>query len=76
MTLHRSTLHRYLKQAGMVWHRATPTLKIKAPHYEEQRLAIALALAQDQTEHPVFYQDEVDINLNLKIGADWMSGGQ
>ncbi|WPD75058.1 hypothetical protein OGM23_18245 [Dickeya fangzhongdai] len=25
MTLHRSTLHRYFKQAGMVWRRAAPT---------------------------------------------------
>lgn len=24
------------------------------------------------TEHPVFYQDEVDIDLNPKIGANWM----
>lgn len=24
----------------------------------------------------MFYQDEVDIDLNLKIGADWMSKGQ
>jgi hypothetical protein len=25
---------------------------------------------------PVFYQDEVDIDLNPKIGADWMPKGQ
>lgn len=76
VTLHRSTLHRYLKQAGMVWRRAAPTLKIKDPHYEEKRLVIAQALVQDQTAHPVFYQDEVDIDLNPKIGADWMPKGQ
>ncbi|MCP6629353.1 winged helix-turn-helix domain-containing protein, partial [Klebsiella pneumoniae] len=40
VTLHRSTLNRYLKQAGIVWRRAAPTLKIKDPHYEEIRLAI------------------------------------
>jgi len=33
-------------------------------------------LAQKQTEHPVFYQDKVDIDLNPKIGADWMPKGQ
>ena len=27
-------------------------------------------------EHPVFYEDEVDIHLNLKIGADWQVRGQ
>lgn len=72
VTLHRSTLHRYLRQADMVWRRAAPTLKIKDPHYEEKRLVIDQALAQEQTAHPVFYQDEVDIDLNPKIGADWM----
>ncbi|ECE0472585.1 IS630 family transposase [Salmonella enterica subsp. enterica serovar Glostrup] len=76
VTLHRSTLHRYLRQADMVWRRAAPTLKIKDPHYEEKRLVIEQALAQEQTAHPVFYQDEVDIDLNPKIGADWMPEGQ
>ena len=76
VTLHPATLHRYLKQAGIVWRRATPTLKIKDPHYDEKHLAIEQALAQKQTEHPVFYQDEVDIDLNPKIGADWMLKGQ
>ncbi|EJJ3927829.1 IS630 family transposase, partial [Salmonella enterica] len=56
--------------------RAAPTLKIKDPHYEEKRLVIEQALAQEQTAHPVFYQDEVDIDLNPKIGADWMPKGQ
>lgn len=51
-------------------------LKIKDPHYDEKRLAIKQALTQKQTEHPVFYQDEVDIDLNPKIGADWMLKGQ
>ncbi|WP_368266000.1 IS630 family transposase [Dickeya chrysanthemi] len=75
-TLHRSTLHRYLKQAGMVWRRAAPTLKIRDPHYDEKRLAIEQALAQCSAANPVFYQDEVDIDLNPKIGADWMPKGQ
>ncbi|EAP7517621.1 DDE endonuclease [Salmonella enterica subsp. enterica serovar Typhimurium var. 5-] len=69
-------VNRYLRQADMVWRRAAPTLKIKDPHYEEKRLVIDQALAQEQTAHPVFYQDEVDIDLNPKIGADWMPKGQ
>lgn len=27
-------------------------------------------------EHPDFYEDEVDIHLNPKIGADWQLHGQ
>ncbi len=76
VTLHCATLHRYLKQAGIVWRRAAPTLKLEDPHYDEKRLAIEQALTQDQTEHPVFYQYKADIDLNPKIGADWMPEGQ
>lgn len=59
-------LRRHLKMAGIIWRRAAPTLIINDPHYEKKRLAIRLALARKQTEHPVFYQEEVDINLNPK----------
>lgn len=33
--------------------------------------AINVVLANCGTEHPVFYEDEVDIHLNPKISADW-----
>ncbi|ENR0026364.1 hypothetical protein I4534_26300 [Klebsiella sp. LTGPAF-6F] len=46
------------------------------PHSEEKRLSIEQAVAQKQTDHPVFCQDEFDIDLNPKIGADWMLKGQ
>lgn len=38
--------------------------------------AIHKALDGCSTEHPVFYEDEVDIHLNPKIGADWQLRGQ
>ncbi|EJS94005.1 Hypothetical protein Y17_2640 [Pectobacterium wasabiae CFBP 3304] len=38
--------------------------------------AINAALARCCAEHPVFYEDEVDIYLNPKIGADWQLRGQ
>ncbi len=38
--------------------------------------AIHKALDECSTEHPVFYEDEVDIHLNPKIGADWQLRGQ
>ncbi|EOS93352.1 TnpA protein [Erwinia tracheiphila PSU-1] len=38
--------------------------------------AINVALASCRAEHPVFYEDEVDIHLNPKIGADWQLRGQ
>jgi transposase len=43
----------------------------------ERRLAeIRRIAASDCSEEPVFYQDEVDIHLNPKIGPDWMLRGQ
>jgi hypothetical protein len=38
---------------------------------DEKMAAIHKALDECSAEHPVFYEDEVDIHLNPKIGADW-----
>lgn len=46
------------------------------PHKEEKMVAISAALTKCSREHPVFYEDEVDIHLNPKIGADWQLRGQ
>ncbi len=37
---------------------------------------ITEALSTCSEKHPVFYEDEVDIELNPKIGADWYLKGQ
>lgn len=37
--------------------------------------AIHKALDECNVEHPVFYEGEVDIHLNPKIGADWQLRG-
>ncbi len=69
-SLHASTIRRWLPAAGLVWRRAAPTLRIRDPHKEEKMAAIHEALAKCRAENPVFYEDEVDIHLNPKIGAD------
>ena len=74
--LHASTIRRWLPVAGLVWRRAAPTLCIRDPQRDEKMAAISAALAQCSQEHPVFYEDEVDIHLNPKIGADWQLRGQ
>lgn len=74
--LHASTVRRWLPSAGIVWRRAAPTLRIRDPNKEEKMAAIAEALSECSVEHPVFYEDEVDIHLNPKIGADWQLRGQ
>ncbi len=39
-------------------------------------VAINVVLASCGAEHSVFYEDEVDIHLNPKIGDDWQLRGQ
>ncbi len=74
--LHAGTLRHWLPSAGMVWRRAAPTLRIRDLHKDEKMPAIHKALDECSAEHPVFYEDEVDIHLNPKIGADWQLRGQ
>ena len=74
--LHAGTVRRWLPSAGLVWRRAAPTLRIRDPHKEEKMVALHEALAKCSAENPVFYEDEVDIHLNPKIGADWQLRGQ
>ena len=65
-TLHAGTVRRWLPLAGLVWRRAAPTLRIRDPHKDEKMAAIHKALSECSAEHPVFYEDEMDIHLNPK----------
>jgi transposase len=72
----RETVRRWLHAAGLVWRRPRPVLKRKDPRREEilQGLrGLLLNLPDDET---VVWEDEVDINLNPKIGCMWMRKGQ
>ncbi len=46
------------------------------PEYDEKMAKIAEAKTNVSEKHPVFYEDEVDIDLNPKIGADWCFKGR
>lgn len=59
-----------------MWRRAAPTLRIRDPHKDEQMAAIRKALDECSADHPVFYENEGEIHLNPKIGADWQLCGQ
>lgn len=75
-TVASSTVRRWLPSLGIVWRRAAPTLNIRDPDKEQKLAQISEALDSCSVEHPVFYEDEVDIDLNPKIGADWTVKGQ
>lgn len=61
---------------GIVWRRAAPTLKLPDPEYHEKIAKITEALSTCSEKHPIFYEDEVDIELNPKIGANGYLKGQ
>lgn len=73
--LHASTVRPWLPAAGLVWRRAAPTRPIRNLQKDEKMAVIHNALDQCNAEDPVFYEDKVDIHLNLKIGAGWQRRG-
>lgn len=74
--MHSSTIRRWLPQLGVVWNRARPTLCIPDAKKGQKMKAINSALRKADAAHPVFYVDEVDIDLNPKIGHAWMGQGK
>ncbi len=56
--------------------KARADLADKKPAYQEKMANIDAALARCDADNPVFYEDEVDIDLNPKLGADWMFRAQ
>ena len=72
----RETVRRWLHQEEIVWRRPRPVLRRQDPRRAEilQDLRqLLLNLPEDET---VVFEDEVDVNLNPKIGCMWMLQGQ
>jgi len=74
--IHASTIRRLLPKLGIRWNRARPTLCIKDPQKRRKMKAINAALEQADNDHPVFYVDEADVDLNPRIGHAWMPQGK
>ncbi len=73
--IHSSTVRRLLPTLGVVWNRARPTLCIQDPLKTSKMKAINKALKKSNTDNPVFYVDEVDIDFNPRIGNCWTQKG-
>jgi transposase len=74
--IHPSTIRRLLPKLGIHWNRARPTLCIKDPQKARKMRAINAALDQADSDCPVFYVDEADVDLNPCISHAWMQKGQ
>ena len=76
INIHSSTVRRLLPKLGVRWNRARPTLIIQDPKKALKMKAINKALGECDSHNPVFYVDEVDIDLNPRIGNCWSKKGE
>ena len=74
--IHSSTVRRLLPKLGIKWKRASPTLCIQDKEKAHKMKKIEQALHTANAEHPVFYVDEADVDLNPRIGSCWSIKGQ
>ena len=75
-TVSRETVRRWLHQADLVWRRPRPGLRRQDPCRQAKVRALRQLLANLPTDEGAVFQDEVDVNLNPKIGSMWMRRGQ
>lgn len=75
--IHPATMSRALAQIGARRGRPRPTVNCPWKKAVKTRRLRQLAelLEGLPFDEPVFYEDEVDIHLNPKIGPDWMNRG-
>jgi len=72
----RETIRRWLRREQIVWRRPRPVLGRRDPRREAilaELRGLLLGLPDDET---VVFEDEVDVNLNPKVGCMWMRQGQ
>jgi transposase len=72
----RERVRRWLHQADLVWRRPRPVLRRQDPCRQGKLRALRRLLANLPADEVALFEDEVDINLNPKIGSMWMRKGQ
>jgi putative transposase len=70
------TVRRWLHRADIVWRRPRLALKRRDERRQEILAQLRQLLQQLPDDETAVFQDEVDINLNPKIGCMWMRRGQ
>ena len=68
----RETVRRWLRSAGLVWRRPRPTIRPKDPDREAKLGVLRALLRQLPSDETAVFMDEVDVNLNPKVGCMWM----
>lgn len=70
------TVRRWLHGQQMVWRRPRPVLDRRDPQRGRKLREIRQLLGNLPPDQAAFFQDEVDINTNPKIGCMWMTRGE
>lgn len=76
ISISAETIRRQLHSEQIVWRRPRPVLGPKDPEYERKLRKIRRLLVNLRDDETALFQDEVDLNLNPKIGSMWMRRGQ
>jgi transposase len=72
----RETVRRWLAKAEVVWRRPRPVPGPKDPRRKKVLAGLRELLANLPADEVAVFQDEVDVNLNPKIGCMWMRKGK
>jgi transposase len=72
----RETVRRWLRDAGLAWRRPRPVLRPRDPDRQAKLAALRALLRGLPADETAVFMDEVDINLNPKIGCLWMRRGE
>jgi len=72
----RETVRRWLHRADLVWRRPRPVLRRRDPLRAEKLRALRRLLRELPDDEVAVFEDEVDVNLNPKIGSMWMRRGR
>lgn len=73
---HPVTVWRGLRLQGIRYKRARPTIVSPDPERDTKLAALATLKATSPADERLFFEDEVDIHLNPRIGPAWMHKGQ
>jgi transposase len=72
----REMVRRWLREAGLVWRRPRPTPRPQDPQRRAKLDALRRLLRLLPADETAVFMDEVDIDLNPKVGPMWMRRGQ
>jgi transposase len=72
----RETVRLWLRSSGLVWRRPRTVIRPKDPDREKKLQALRALLHGLPADETAVFMDEVDVNLNPKVGCMWMRRGE